>query len=167
MSFIRITSINAGAEGTACYHGKHYPELDAEYAKEVGLLKYSAWLWNVKVGDTLIVPFKKLEEIRTAGKGTFEFELEHPKYANQKLYSDVNPYEVVKWISETRLLLRRMDTADYSGCMGEHCETYKSNPNYQTFEVREHKNGGLYEAGTRSCPYVLSHEPYYYRDPSF
>lgn len=167
MAFIRITKINAGAKGTASYNGRNYPELKHDYAQEIGLLKYSRWLYNIKEGETLIVPFKMLEQIREAGKGTFEFQLEHPKYANQHLYSDVTPYEVVEWKSETCVVLRAMDTADYSGAMGEHCETYKSNTNNPTFTVREHKNGGLYDAGSRCCPYVLAEKPYYFRDPSF
>lgn len=166
MAQILITKINAGAQGTVSYNGKPYPELDIDFSKKIGLLKYSAWLWNVKVGDKLIIPYKMLESIKEASKGVFEFELCHPKYANKHYYSDVRPYEIIEWKSETRVVLREMDTADY-GPMGEYCDTYISNPNYPTFEVREHKNGGLYDAGTNSCPYILSDEPYYRRDPSF
>jgi hypothetical protein len=167
MAFIRITKIHKGAKGTWKYNGKSYKELDMDFAREIGLLTYSRWLWNVKEGDTLIVPFRLLDEIREKGKGVFEFQIEHPKYANQTLYSDTNPFEVVEWKSETCVVLRPMDTADYCGEMGEYCETYISRPDWPTFTVREHKNGGLYESGSRCCPYILAEKPHYRRDPSF
>lgn len=165
MAFIRITSITPGAKGT-CKYGRH-DRIDYKFAHESGLLKYSGWLYDIEVGDTLIVPYKMLDEIRENGKGVFEFQLEHPKYANQTLYSDTYPYEVVEWKSETCVVLRAMGTADYTGPMGEHCDTYISRPDKPTFTVREHKNGYLYDPGSHSCPYVLANEPYYRRDPSF
>lgn len=163
MAYIRITSITPGAKGTAKYNPSI---LDYQYAKEVGLTKHSAWLHDVKVGDTLVVPYKEIGEIRKKGYGVFDLQIEHPKYANHSVGSDTYPYEVVEWLSETKVKVRQMDTDDYTE-MGEHCNKYISNPKNMTFVVREHKNGGLFEPGTNSCPYILSDKPYYRRDPNF
>lgn len=163
MAFVRITSITKGANGTCAYNGE---KLDAYYAKKVGLLKWSYWLHDLSVGDSVIVPLKDISAIKNAGKGVFEIELEHPKYANQIVGSDVYAFEVVKWTSETTVVLRELDTTDYDD-IGEYCNKYVSNPNNPLVVVREHKNGGLYETGSNYCPYILSDKPYYRRDPSF
>ena len=162
MAYVKVTSIRKGASGTS----KYFPEwLDALYARDVGLERYSMWLSDLKVGDHCIVPFKEIESIRKAGKGIFEIELEHPKYANHQVGSDVYPFEVVEWINETKVKVRKMLV---QGCdMEGHCEKYISNPYAPVIIVREHKNGGLYEAGTKCCPYILSDKPYYFRDPTF
>ena len=169
MARIRITKIYPGATGTTFNKSSntYNKELDYEYAKEIGLFKYSRWLHNIVEGDTLTVPFNSIEELKNAGNGTFEFEITHPEYANHSVGSDVYPFEIVEWKNERCILVREMDTADYTGCMGEHCETYKSNPNNPVIKLREHKNGAFYEAKTNCCPFILSDKPYYYRDPSF
>ena len=169
MARIKITKINPGAPGTTFnkFSNTYNAELDFEYAKEVGLLKHSAWLYNICEGETLIVPYKDIERIREAGKGTFEFEITRPKYANHHVGSDTYPFEIIEWKNDHTVYVREMDTADYTGCMGEHCETYISNPKNPIILIREHKNGAMYEPHTNYCPYILSDKPYYYRDPSF
>lgn len=164
MAYIRITSITPGTKGTTKFGNRD--QLHYQYAHDVGLLRHSAWLHDVKVGDCLIVPYKELEDIRKNGKGVFEFKLEHPKYANHSVGSDTYPYEVIEWLSETKVKVREMDTEDYTD-FGEHCNKYISNPKNLAFVVREHKNGGLFEPGTNSCPYILSDKPYYRRDPNY
>lgn len=161
MAYVKITQITKGAKGTS----KYFPErLDYQYAHDVGLTKYSMWLSDQKVGDCCIVPFKDIDNIRERGKGVFEIELIHPKYANHQVGSDVYPYEVIEWVTETKVKVREMLT---KGGDGEHCEEYISNPNAPTIIVREHKNGGLYAAKGNSCPFILAEKPYYYRDPCF
>jgi len=164
MAYVKITHITKGAKGTS----KFFPdEIDYQYAHDVGLTKYSMWLSDLKVGDNCIVPFKEIENIREKGEGVFEIELMHPHYANHQVGSDVYPFEIVEWISETKVKVREMMTQGYVGEGGCHCEKYVSNPKAPTIIIREHKNGGLYEAGGRCCPYILSEKPYYYRDPCF
>jgi len=161
MAYVKITNITKGAKGTS----EFFPEkLDYQYAHDVGLTKNCAWLSDLKVGDNCIVSYKEIDNIRKAGKGVFEFELIHPKYANQQVGSDVYPYEVIEWVTETKVKVREMLT---KGGDGEHCEEYISNPNAPILIVREHKNGGLYIPGTRECPFILSEKPYYFRDPCF
>lgn len=57
MAYVKVTSIRKGASGTS----KYFPELlDALYARDVGLERYSMWLSDLKVGDHCIVPFKEI-----------------------------------------------------------------------------------------------------------
>jgi len=162
MAYVTITKITKGAKGTSKYNPE---QLDYLYVRNVGLTKYSAWLSDLKVGESIIVPYKEIDNFRKKGKGVFEIELSHPKYANYHVGTDVYPYEIVQWISETIVIARRMLT---KGCTFDgYCEEYISDPNAETITLREHKNGALYAVGTKSCPFILSNEPYYFRDPTF
>lgn len=162
MAYVKITRITKGAKGTS----EFFPEkLDYQYAHDVGLTKNCAWLSDLKVGDNCIVPYKEIDNIRKAGKGVFEFELIHPKYANHSVGSDTYPFEVIEWLSETKVKVREMLTKGEDG--DGHCKEYVSNLKAPTLIVREHKNGGLYIPGTRECPFILSEKPYCYRDPCF
>ena len=161
MAYVKITQITKGAKGTS----KFFPEeLDYQFAHDVGLTRHSMWLSDMKVGDNCIVPYKEIDNIRDRGKGVFEIELLHPKYANHQVGSDVYPYEVIEWLSETKIKVREMLT---KGDDGEHCKEYASNPDAPILVVREHKNGGFYVAGSNCCPYILSETPYCFRDPCF
>lgn len=165
MSQIRITKVYEGAPGTSGYDKK---SVDFEVARDTGLLKHSAWLWDVKEGDTLQVPYKELEQVRDACKGLCEFVLEHPKYCNHHVGSDVYPFEILEWKTERCIVVRRMDITGFTGCYDGHASGYKSNSNYPPIILRERSNGGWGEAGSgRHCPYILSDEPYFFRDPSF
>lgn len=165
MSQIRITKVYAGASGTDKYSGR---TIDSEVARERGLLKHSAWLWNVKEGDALQVPYTELEEIRAACKGLCEFVLEHPRYCNHHVGSDVYPFEVIEWKTERCIVVRQMNPTGFHGCYDGHCDGYESDPTRPLLTLRERKNGGWGEAGSgRHCPFILSDKPYYFRDPSF
>lgn len=165
MSQIRITKIYKGAPGTCKYDNV---SIDCMVARDIGLLRHSAWLWNVREGYALQVPYKELEQVRKACEGLCEFVLEHPKYCNHHVGSDVYPFEVIEWKTERCIVVRRMDITGFTGCYDGHATGYKSNPRNPPITLRERSNGGWNEAGAgRHCPYILSDEPYYFRDPSF
>ncbi len=165
MSQIRIYKIYEGAPGTSKYQKK---AIDFEVASDKGLLKHSAWLWDVREGEALQVPYKELEQVREACKGLCEFVVEHPQYCNHHVGSDVYPFEIIEWKTERCIVVREMDITGFTGCYDGHATGYKSNPNNPLITLRERSNGGWGEAGSgRHCPYILSDEPYYFRDPSF
>ena len=165
MSQIKITKVFEGAPGTAKYYQN---SIDARVARDKGLLRHSAWLWNVSVGDKLQVPYKELDEVKRNCEGLCEFEIEHPKYCNHHVGTDVYPFEILEWKTERLIVVREMDIVGFKGWTDGHCEDYKSNPKNPTIELRERKNGGWNTAGNGNyCPFILSDEPYYYRDPSF
>ena len=165
MSQIRITKVYAGAPGTDKYSGT---TIDFEEARDRGLLKHSAWLWNVREGEALQVPYKELEAVREACKGLCEFVIEHPGYCNHHVGSDVYPFEIIEWKSERCIVVRKMEIVGFHGCHDGHCDGYKSNDKNPLIVLRERKNGGWNEAGAGNhCPFILSDEPYYFLDPSF
>ncbi len=164
MSQIRITKIYEGAPGTSGYNEK---SIDFETARDNGLLKHSAWLWDVREGEALQVPYKELEQVREACKGLCEFVLEHPKYCNHHVGTDVTPFEIIEWKTERCIVVRRMEITGFTGCYDGHATGYKSNPKNPLVTLRERKNGGWNVPGCNYCPYILSDEPYYFRDPSF
>lgn len=165
MSQIRITKIIEGAPGTS----KYWPnQIEGYAARDKGLLKHSAWIFDIKVGDKLQVPYKELEGVREACKGLCEFELEHPKYANHHVGTDVYAYEILEWKTERKIVVRQMDAHGFTGPFDGHYKEYKSNPKNPAIELRERGNGGFGEAGSgRHCPFILSDKPYAFRDPSF
>lgn len=165
MSQIRITKVYAGAPGTCGYDKK---SIDCMVARDRGLLKHSGWLWNVQEGEAVQVPYKELAAVREACKGLCDFTLEHPKYCNHHVGSDVYPFEVVEWKTERCIVVRQMKPVGLHGCYDGHCDGYESDPGRPLITLRERKNGGWNEAGEGTCcPYILSDEPYYFRDPSF
>lgn len=164
MSQIRITKVYEGAPGTSGYNKS---KIDFEVARDTGLLKHSAWLYDVAEGDTLQVPYKELEQVRDACRGLCEFVLEHPKYANHHVGSDVYPFEIIEWKSERCITVRRMKITGFTGCYDGHCEGYESDPDAPIVTLRERRNGGWNTPGATCCPYILSDSPYYFRDPSF
>ena len=165
MSQVKVTKVYTGAPGTDRYAGN---TVDFIVAKEKGLLKHSAWLWNVQEGDKLQIPYKELEQVKKDCEGLVELELEHPKYCNHHVGTDVYPFEIVEWKNETTIVVRRMKPIGFKGCYDGHCESYESNEENPLITLRERKNGGFNEAGAGNhCPYILSDTPYFYRDPSF
>lgn len=164
MSQYRVTKIVTGAPGTDKYHGT---TIDAYAARDLGLLRHSMWLWNVKVGDRLQIPSKEIDEVIENCKGLCELELEHPKYANHHVGTDVYPFEIIEWKNERTIVVREMDVIGRHWPDG-HCDSYKSNPENPLITLRERKNGGWNEAGAGNhCPYILSDNPYFYYDPCF
>lgn len=167
MALIKITKINAGAPGTKSYNGQPFEELTMEFTHDIGLTKYSAWLHSARVGDTFNIGKKILKSLCKSDQTAFEFEVLNPKYANHHVGSDVYPFEILEWKSESCIIARRMNTSGYYGVDGEYCDNYESDERNPTVVLRLHKNGGFYEAGTNYCPYILDESPYFYPDPSF
>lgn len=167
MALIKITKINAGAPGTASYNGNALEQLTIEFTHDIGLTKYNRWLSSARVGDTFNIGKKVLEDIRKSNQTAFEFEVLQPRYANHHVGTDAYPFEIIEWKSESCITVRRMNTSDYYGTMGEYCNTYESDERNPVIMLRLHKNGGFYEKGSTCCPYILDEEPYFYRDPSF
>ena len=165
MSQIRITKIYEGAPGTSGYNKK---SVDCMVARDKGLLKHSAWLWDVQEGDALQVPYNELEQIRKECEGLCEFVLEHPKYCNHHVGSDVYPFEVIEWKTERCIMVREMKITGFTGCYDGHATGYEPDYTRPLLTLRERKNGGWNTAGNGTCcPFILSDEPYYFRDPSF
>lgn len=165
MSQIRIKKIYKGAQGTDKYSGT---TIDCYVARDKGLLKHSAWLWNINEGDSVQVPYKEVEGVVKNCNGLCELELEHPKYCNHHVGTDVYPFEIIEWKNETTIVVREMEPVRRMHWTDGHCESYASNPDNPLITLRERKNGGFNEANQgNSCPYILSDSPYWYRDPSF
>ena len=170
MAFIRITSITTGAKGTRLHSPRH-PEagsyITSDMAYESGLLKYSSWLYSLDVNDTCIIPTKKIDEIRKNLDGIATFEVERPKYLTHQVGTDRYPYEIIEWKSPTCIVARELDPDEFDSWEEGTCKKYKVNENNPLITLREHKNGGFYEAGDKHCPYYLCEQPRYYRDPCF
>lgn len=106
---------------------------------------------------------------------------EFPKYANQIMYSDINPWEVVKVISEKTLEIRPMRTEPHPknketlefhvGGFAGHCSNQwaqewiiTSSPNAETIRIRLTKSG-WWKHG--SLKFELSDEPRKFYDYNF
>ena len=165
MSQYRVTKIVTGAPGTS----KYCPdEIDAFAARDLGILRHSAWLFNIRQGEKVQIPHKEFPYVEQNCKGLCEFELEHPKYCNHHVGTDVYPFEIIEWKNESTIVVREMVPVGFHGCYDGHYDSYESNPNNPLITLRERKNGGFNEAGAGNhCPYILSDVPYAYRDPSY
>lgn len=165
MSQYRVTKVYEGAPGTNKYKKD---AVDAFAARDLGILKHSAWLFDIEVGDKLQIPSKEFPEVEKACKGLVEFELEHPGYCNHHVGTDVYPFEIIEWKNETTIVVRKMEGTGFRGCYDGHYDGYRSVPENPLITLRERKNGGWNEAGAGNhCPYILSDTPYGYLDPSF
>lgn len=167
MALIKITKINAGAPGTSSYNGHALEELTMEFTHDIGLTKYNRWLHSARVGDTFNIGKKILESLRKSNQTAFEFEVLNPRYANHYVGTDIYPFEILEWKSESCIIVRRMKTGDYYGVMGEYSNIFESDERNPMVVLRLHKNGGFYESHSKCCPYILEEKPYFYRDPSF
>ena len=105
-------------------------------------------------------------------------------YCNRHLYSDIQPYEVIEVLSDTRLKLRRMnyvqtngsverlrrsfEPSGFCGHFDNSVQEWICTPDEKgiVVEVRQRKDGHFYEAND-SIPYVLCDEPRRYRDFNF
>ena len=101
------------------------------------------------------------------------------KYANQIGWSDVHPYEIVRWVSEKTVEIRAMNaTLDenwkgkfvpggFAGrCINQDSQRYEysSNHSNQIIRMRLRKNGHWYSAYGR---HKISDEPYKFYDYNF
>ena len=107
------------------------------------------------------------------------------KYANQHLYTDTNPYEVVEELSDKRIMVRAMkctikpeakaalQASFVPGGFFGHTDNdlqewdYESDASAPLIELRKHKDGRWYETGSRHCPFTLSDHPVKYYDYNF
>lgn len=102
------------------------------------------------------------------------------KYANHIGYSDINPYEVVKVISDKTLEVREMDAKLAEGEKPQfivggfagHCVNQRelkydisSNPENPVIRIRLRKNGYFYSSG--GAKFKLADEPKYFYDYNF
>lgn len=110
--------------------------------------------------------------------------METPKYINQWLYTDVRPFEVLRQISATKLLVRRMkaeleeesrkklnDSFIQGGFAGHFDNSLQEwiitpDPSATPFEVRRRKDGFYYQAGD-CLPFKPSDRPVYIYDYNF
>jgi hypothetical protein len=99
------------------------------------------------------------------------------KYANQHLYSDIQPWEVIDEKSPTRIVVRAMRSqirpeaaralqesfvaGGFFGHFDNDAQKWDITPDKDgvVVELRKHKDGHWYEAGDRHCPFVLATEP--------
>lgn len=110
--------------------------------------------------------------------------METPKYVNQRLYTDVRPFEVLQQISATKILVRSMkveleeeskknlsDSFIPGGFVGHFDNSLQKwiitpNPAATPFVVRRRKDGLYYQAG--GClPFKPSDRPVYIYDYNF
>ena len=105
-------------------------------------------------------------------------------YCNRHLYSDIQPYEVIEVLSDTRLKLRSMnyiqtegsverlrksfEPGGYVGHFDNSVQEWICTPDEKgiVVEVRQRKDGHFYEVGD-SIPYVISDKPVRFRDFNF
>lgn len=86
-------------------------------------------------------------------------------HANQHLYSDVYPFEIVRKISDKTLEVRQMDSTLINSDMNDQKWRAASNENNPIIRIRLRKNGSWRDA--EGLRYILSTEPSRYHDYSF
>lgn len=107
------------------------------------------------------------------------------KYASQYLWSDVHAYQVIEEKTPNLIVVRELDTEltpeakealDASfipgGFVGHFDNSkqdwiYRENQNNPLITIRRHKDGKFYQAGDRSCPFVIKSHPYKFYDYNF
>lgn len=102
---------------------------------------------------------------------------ENKLYANHILYSDINPFEVIRKINDKTMEIRRMSSELIkipSSEVGGFCAHYNnseqkwnitSNESNDVFKIRLHKNGSWYDSYHNR--YVLSDTPIKHYDYNF
>lgn len=101
------------------------------------------------------------------------------KYANHIGWSDVNPYEIVRWVSEKTVEIRAMNATldeNWNGkfvsggfsarCINQDTQRYEysSNHSNRIIRMRLRKNGHWYSSQGR---HNISDEPYKFYDYNF
>lgn len=171
--FIKITSVISGSE---CQH-KYYSdchqkqqatdEIDMKWAQEAGLFKNHRWMYNIRVGETLVLHTDIAEKLPEISDGNFTYEVVLPKYMNQTLYSDTNAFEVIEWITSKRAKIRELKPVFNEGEYHESTDRFEPDPDAEILEVRMRKNGCFYQPKQKCCPYVPTEHPHYHYDLSF
>ena len=83
-------------------------------------------------------------------------------YWNQRVGSDVYPYELIRKIGKTQFELRPMDTWH-----GDEGWNYVSNTDRHTIRVSRRKDGAYRAVGDKYAYFVPSDRPRKYLDPHF
>ena len=87
------------------------------------------------------------------------------QYANQKLFSDINPFEIIREVSHKTMHVREMDSVKMDQSSYEQDYHYSSNTNNPVVRIRKQKNGSWKDANGH-C-YAISDTPLKYHDYSF
>jgi hypothetical protein len=89
------------------------------------------------------------------------------KYANERGYTDVKPWEVIKVVSDQTLEIRLMDAEKgewkpewHAGGFAGHC----SNQHEQVWNITSNKNNPVIRIRRRKNPNVYSDQPYIWCD---
>lgn len=94
-----------------------------------------------------------------------EITLEQAVYANQKLFSDTYPFEIVRKISDKTIEVREMKAVLIEGDYDNQSWKYNSKENNPIIKLRLRKKGGWKDK--RGIRYNLDVEPMRYHDYSF
>lgn len=87
------------------------------------------------------------------------------QYANQKLFSDVNPFEIIHVVSPKTMEIRAMDSVKVDPSSYEQDYHYSSNANNPVVRIRKQKNGSWKDVNGHR--YSISDTPVKYHDYSF
>lgn len=88
------------------------------------------------------------------------------KFANQKLYSDVIPFEIVRKISDKTIEVREMDVKRHPDAKGfEQNWIITSNPDNKVIRIRKNKHNQWRSQG--KTRFSLAVEPSHYHDYGF
>ena len=92
--------------------------------------------------------------------------LQEAKYANQKLYSDVIPFEIVRKISDKTIEVREMDVKRHPDAKDfEQNWIITSNPKNEIIRIRKNKHNQWRSQG--KTRFSLAVEPSHYYDYGF
>lgn len=94
-----------------------------------------------------------------------EITLEQAVYANQKLFSDTYPFEIVRKISDKTIEVREMKAVLIEGNYDNQSWKYNSEENNPIIKLRLRKKGGWKDK--KGIRYNLDVEPMRYHDYSF
>ena len=92
--------------------------------------------------------------------------LQEAKYANQKLYSDVIPFEIIRKISDKTIEVREMDVKRHpdARCFEQNW-IITSNPDNEVIRIRKNKHNQWRSQG--KARFSLAVEPSHYYDYGF
>lgn len=92
--------------------------------------------------------------------------LQDAKFANQKLFSDVMPFEIIRKISDKTIEVREMDVKRHPDAKGfEQNWIITSNPANEVIRIRKNKHNQW--RSKNKIRFSLAVEPSYYYDYGF